>query len=280
MNTRSSTITICLAACLTIVSTQGEARFRGSSRTAEPAPAPAVIPAPLPAQAQAAPSLPSAQYPNGLGWRAVENDFIDVKARIDVVEGKVDAVKADTVSILSELDDVDADHVIIKDELADIKFDLGMVKDDVSDIKDDIADIETGLLDISDELAAVADDVSMLKNTLQVQVSADLAGADDLNDLPVTLFVQVTQNGVGLSGLPAEAFSFSSSFPLLGASYCESPACFVEGQDGLYMLELDGDWDVSAYAGTLVAQYTVATPTGDVTSTGTSLATFEIPAAP
>lgn len=230
--------------------------------------------------AQSNPSLPAANYPNGLGWRAVENDFIDVKAKIDVVEGKVDAVKADTVQILTELDDVDADHVIIKNELADIKTDLAMVKSDVSDIKADIADIETGLVDISDDLAAVADDVAILKNTLQLQVSVDLAGANDVNDLPVTLYVQVTQNGMGVNGLLPDAFMFTNSFPFGIASYCGTPACFTEGVDGLYAVQLDGSWDAKAYAGTLIAKQTVSTPDGDVTSTGTSLATFQIPSAP
>jgi hypothetical protein len=278
MDKRFTPIMVVLAASLAVVSTQGQAGWGALFKKA--ASQDSTAPAAVPAQAQGTPSLPSAKYPNGLGWRAVENDFIDVKARIDVVEGKVDDVKADTVSILSELDDVDADHDFIKDELADIKTDLGMVKDDVSDIKDDIADIATGIVDISDELAAVADDVSMLKNTLQLQVSVNLAGADDLNDLPVTLYVQVTQNGVGLTGLPASAFAFSNSFPFGVASYCGDASCFAEGQDGLYALELEGDWDPTAYAGTLVAQYTVTTPAGDVTSTGTSLATFEVPLAP
>jgi hypothetical protein len=92
--------------------------------------------------------------------------------------------------------------------------------------------------------------------------------------------VQVSQNGAGVSGLTPDAFTFSSSFPSGAAGYCGTVVCFSEGADGLYALQLEGDWDATAYAGTLAAEHTVVTSAGDVTSTGTSLATFEIPAAP
>ena len=245
MNTRASVIAICLAVGLATVAEDSEARKKRNQ-----------LPSTAAAQAVAAHSLPAAKYPNGLGWRAIENDFIDVKARISVVEGKVDDVKADTESILSELDDVDADHVTIMDDLADIKSDLGDVAGDISDM---------------------ADDVAMLKNAVQVQVSVAPASAEsrnEANDAPVTLYVQVIQNGSGLSGLPADAFTFYNSFPIAGAGYCGTAACFSEGMDGLYALELTGDWVAGAYAGTLSAL------DGDTSASGTSLVTFEIPAEP
>ena len=245
MNTRASVIAICLAVGLATVAEDSEARKNRNQ-----------LPATAAAQAVAAHNLPAAKYPTGLGWRAIELDFIDVKARISVVEGKVDDVKADTETILSELDDIDADHVTIMDDLADIKSDLANVAVDVSDM---------------------ADDVAMLKNAVTVQVSVAPASAEsrnEVNDAPVTLYVQVIQNGSGLTGLPADAFTFSNSFPIAGAGYCGTAACFSEGMDGLYALELTGDWVAGAYAGTLSAL------DGDTSASGTSLVTFEIPAEP
>ena len=290
MNTRSSLIAICLAVGLSTVATSSQAGWyqnymaRFSKRPVVPAtvPAPAVQ-APVPVPQRHTPSLPSAKYPNGTGWRAIENDFIDVKARIDVVEGKVDDVKADTVSILSELDDVDADHVMIKDELADIKDELddvdadhATIMDKLDDINDDLDDINTELGDVASEVLDVADDVATLKNTLQIQVSVEPKSASDrneVNDAPVGLFVQVTQNGVGVVGLTADTLDFSNSFPG-GAGYCGAAACFIPGMDGMYKIELTGDWVADAYAGTLKVQ------DGSSAATGTSMVTFEIPAEP
>ena len=245
MNTKASVIAICLALGLASVAEDSEARKKHNQ-----------LPATAAAQAVAAHNLPAAKYPNGLGWRAIELDFIDVKARISVVEGKVDDVKADTESILSELEDVDADHVTIMQDLDDIK---------------------SGLEDVAGDIGDMADDVAMLKNAIQVQVSVAPASAEsrnEANDAPVTLYVQVIQNGAGLTGLPAEAFTFSNSFPIAGAGYCGTAACFSEGMDGLYALQLTGDWVAGAYAGTLSAL------DGDTSASGTSLVTFEIPAAP
>ena len=283
MNTRSSLIAICLAVGFSTVATSSQAGWfdRYKARASQRSAVPAAVPAPA-AQAsvsvpqQHTPSLPSAKYPNGTGWRAIENDFIDVKARIDVVEGKVDDVKADTVSILSELDDVDADHVMIKAELADIKDELDDVDADHATIMDKLDTINTELGDVASEVLDVADDVATLKNTLQIQVSVEPKSASDrneVNDAPVGLFVQVTQNGVGVVGLTENTLVFSNSFPTGGAVYCGA-ACFIPGADGMYRIELAGDWVVGAYAGTLKVQ------DGSSAATGTSMVTFEIPAEP
>ena len=242
-------IAICFAVGLSLAAAESQAARKNKQ-----------LPATAAAQATASQSgsqnLPDAKYPNGLGWRAIELDFIDVKARISVVEGKVDDVKADTESILSELDDIDADHETIMADLDEIK---------------------TGLEGVSDDLGDMADDVAMLKNAVQVQVSVAPASAEsrnEVNDAPVILYVQVIQNGSGLTGLPAEAFTFSNSFPIAGAGYCGTAACFSEGMDGLYALELTGDWVAGAYAGTLSAL------DSNTSASGTSLVTFEIPAEP
>jgi peptidoglycan hydrolase CwlO-like protein len=159
MITRASAFAICLAMGRATVAEESQARRTRSWLplvAAPPAAAPQAAPAAPAATSQGnADNLPDAKYPNGLGWRAIELDFIDVKARISVVEGKVDDVKADTESILSELDDVDADHVTIMQDLDDIKSDLENVAGDIGDM---------------------ADDVAMLKNAIQVQVSVAAAG--------------------------------------------------------------------------------------------------------
>lgn len=246
-------IALCLAVGIATVAVESQAAWWNKKL-------PATAAAPATPSHSESQNLPAAKYPNGLGWRAIELDFMDVKARISVVDGKVDEVKADTEAILLELDDIDADHETIMDDLAEIKEDIGSVAGDISDM---------------------ADDVAMLKNALQVQVSVAPASADarnEVNDAPVTLFVQVIQNGAGLTGLAAEAFTFSKSFPGGGvAGFCGEPVCitgFSEGQDGLYALELSGDWVAGAYAGTLAAQDSATS------GSGTSLVTFEIPAEP
>ena len=193
-------------------------------------------------------------YPNGRPWQAMEADF-------DAVLYRLYKIKKDTENILVELDEVDADHAIIKSDLMDIKTTL-------DEIQNGLDDIGAG--------------VSSLTNTLDVQVSVPPASADDrndVNDAPVQLFVQVSQNGVGVTGLTAADFGYSNSFPLNGAAYC-GDACFVAGENGLYGIELQGDWGVAPYAGTLSVHLTTSTPGGDVTSSGASLVTFEIPAAP
>ena len=254
---KMTTISVCLAMGLTAYVGPSQAfswrdLLLGGKKNTPSSPVVTTAPAPQ------APSqhLPDARYPNGLGWRAVESDFIDVKQRISVVEGKVDDVKADTEEILLELEDIDADHVTIMNDLSDIKADLANVAGDVTDI---------------------ADDVETLKNTLQVQVSVEPADADarnEVNDEPVTIFVQVTQNGVGLAGLPADAFLFSNSCPAGGAGYCGTAACFTEGMNGLYALVLAGDWVAGAYAGTVSVQDSATS------ATGASIVTFAIPAEP
>jgi len=193
-------------------------------------------------------------YPNGRPFQAIEADFLDVKQRIA-------QVKADTETILVELDQVLADNVIIKNDLTQIKATL--------------AEIQTGL-------DAIGSGVASLTNTLAVQVSVAPASADqrnDVNDTPVQVFVQVTQNGVGVTGLTAADFEYSNSFPLDGAAYC-GDACFIAGENGLYGIELQGDWSVAPYAGTLKVHMTTTTPDGDVTASGASMVNFDIPAAP
>jgi len=156
------------------------------------------------------------------------------------------------------------------------------MESDFTEVKYRIAAVKKDTESILHKLGKISDDISALKNTLDVQVSVQPASDEqrnDVNDAPVHLFVQVTRNGVGVSGLSADDFGYTNSFPLNDASYCGN-ACFIAGENGLYALELQGDWVEASYAGTLNVQFTTSTKDSDVTSTGTSLVTFDIPAAP
>ena len=166
------------------------------------------------------------------------------------------------------------DFLTVKQMIADIDAKLDSVSGDGDLIHDEI-----GL--IGEDINALASDVAVLKNTLDVQVSvASSADRNADNDAPVTVFVHVTQNGQAVTGLTADNFSYSNAFPLAGADYCGA-ACFSAGDTGVYAITLNGDWSASAYAGALAVANTVTTADGsDVTSNGSSLVTFDIPAAP
>lgn len=166
----------------------------------------------------------------------------------------------------------------IEQDFREVKHLIAAVKGDTETILDEL-DV------IGADIGNIKDDVSALTNTLVIQVSVAPASDDQRNadnNAPVELFVQVTKNGVGVPGLTADAFAYSNSFFPSGgtaASYCGN-ACFTAGQNGLYSLELQGDWLAGSYAGTLGVHFTTSTSEGDVTSTGTSLVSFDIPPAP
>jgi hypothetical protein len=306
MNSKLSLLTLCLAVGFSTVATPTQAGIfdrifaksgkvvPASSHAAPPAAAPATAPAPEPQTS----SLPDARYPNGLGWRAIENDFMEVDADHVIINNKLDGLEADHVIINDKLDGLEADHVIINDKLDGLEADHAIINDKLDGLeadheiingklddleadhviineKLDAIDMELG--DVAGDVLSVADDVAALKNTLQVQVSVAPISADEINDVnnaPVSLFVQVTQNGHGVIGLTADSFVFANSFPDSVPVICGTPDCFMPGATGMYMIKVAGDWIAGPYAGTLVAE------DGSTTATGTSLVTFEIPAEP
>jgi hypothetical protein len=166
----------------------------------------------------------------------------------------------------------------IEQDFIEVNHRLRAIKADTETILDEL-DI------IGADIGGIKDDVSALKNTLTIQVSVAPASDEQRNadnNAPVELFVQVTKNGVGVSGLTADAFAYSNSFFPSGgtaASYCGN-ACFTAGQNGLYSLELQGDWLAGSYAGNVNVHFTTSTSEGDVTSAGASLVSFDIPPAP
>jgi len=278
MNSKLSLLTICLAVGFSTVATSTQAGVfdRIFTRTGKVVPAssqatpPAAAPATATASVQQSSSLPDASYPNGLGWRAIENDFIEVDADHVIINDKLDDLDADHAIINDKLDGLEADHAIINDKLDDLDADH-------TDIMDQLEAISTELGDVAGDIMSVADDVAALKNTLQVQVSVAPISAEEINDAnnaPVSLFVQVTQNGYGVIGLTADSFVFSSSFPDTLPVICDTPDCFTPGASGMYQIKVQGDWIPATYAGSLIAQ------DGSTTATCTSLVTFEIPAEP
>ena len=193
-------------------------------------------------------------YPNGRPWQALEYDFEIVKHKLNVLDYKVDDVKEDTETIIEQLGDVQTDIDAIETEIADIKDGVGQILEEVDDLDDD---------------------VSMLKNTLSVDVSVGPATDDG-----ITLYVQVAQNGVGVTMLPATAFKYFSSFPTGAVSYCGA-ACFSVGSRGVYMIELLVDSGPGRYAGALEVSMEVIDDDDDdddepEIANGTALVSFEV----
>ena len=193
-------------------------------------------------------------FPNGRPWQALEEELDIIKHKLRVIDNKVDDVLVDTGDILGG----------------------------INDIKDGIDDIDINLGDITDG-------VSLLTNTLEVQVSVgpiseaihDDVSIDGVTDGVVVIYVQVIQNGVGVDKLTAKDFKYANSFPAAAAKFCGA-VCFTEGLGGQYRLLLVGEgdeWQEGTFAGTLAVQSTVTTVDGDVTSNGASQAVFDIPAA-
>jgi archaellum component FlaC len=190
-------------------------------------------------------------YPNGRPWQAMEYDFEVVKHKLDVLDYKVDGVKDDTESILDSLGDLES-------EIGDIAGDIGEIAEDVDDIEGD---------------------VEMLKNTLSVDVSVGPA-----TDTGITLYVQVAQNGMGMTKLAADAFSYGNAFPSADAAkYCGA-GCFAEGSGGVYMIDLLVDAVSGSYAGALAVSMEVPEDDdmddGDdpEIANGTALVSFEVDA--
>lgn len=219
----------------------------------------------LPAETPGNPAAASKGYPNGRPWQAVNYDFMDVKRRIG-------EVKDDTEEIIRRLRVVDEDLESLKG---------GQVR-----ILQGIGRLEEGQEDLGEAIDEIADAVSAQGNVLEVQVRVgDISEPDDvsIDSSTVILYVQVIQNGAGVTGLPADAFSYTSVTPAAdAASYCGMAGidgCFKEpvGSNGLYILNLDATGGAGHYSATVA----VGVEGDDVSidsddSNGASIVTFEI----
>lgn len=188
----------------------------------------------------------STGYPNGRPFQAIEVDFDELHLRFDTIDTDLDEIARNLIRIGQAVVRVEANtNTIITD--------IGTLDGKVDD---------------------VAADVTMMKNTMEVQVSVESATVEERNagvDSDVILFVQVIRNGIGLTGLPETAFTYGNSFPAAAASYCGA-ACFEEGAGGMYAIRLEVDESDNTFAGTLMVD--------DADGAGTSQVTFDIPAAP
>ncbi|HSP95624.1 MAG TPA: hypothetical protein VL049_00070 [Candidatus Dormibacteraeota bacterium] len=115
------------------------------------------------------------------------------------------------------------------------------------------------------------------------------AAAMDGNDRPIRMFVLVVSNGVGVTGLGADAFAFTNPFAPAGGSMAEpcgtncGDLWFQEGGNGLYSLFLrpSSVWKAGQYAATLKVTVVVDSSYDFIPDErpGTALVTFEIPPA-
>ena len=193
----------------------------------------------------------STGYPNGRPFQAIEVDFDELHLRFDTIDTDLDEIARNLIRIGQAVVRVEANtNTIITD--------IGTLDGKVDD---------------------VAADVTMLKNTLTVQVSVGSATVEERNagvDSDVILYVQVIRNGIGLPGLTQASFSYRNSFPADAARICEVAIdpCFEEGVGGggLYKIRLAVDESDNTFAGTLMVE--------DRAGAGTSQVTFDIPAAP
>lgn len=189
----------------------------------------------------------STGYPNGRPFQAIKVDFEELHDRFDIIDADLDQIAQNLIRI---------GQAVVRTEA------------NTNTIIRAISDLDTDIGDLADAVDDVATDVTLLKNTLEVQVSANSA-----TDSGVTLYVQVIRNGIGVDLLPQTAFTYGNSFPMTAeANTCEEIGCFEEGVGGLYAIKLVVNESDQTFAGTLLVN--------DADGAGTSLVTFDIPAVP
>ena len=208
-------------------------------------------------------------YPNGKPFRAIEQDFQDVKN--------------DIADLSVELGDLQSDVTMIKDDVSQVKGDVTIIKDDISEVKGDISMIKSDVAALSMALSVeVAVNTEICSKGAAQCSGFDPEDAADGNNALVQVHVSVSQAGEPVDGLTFDDFSFSGSFVPPGGSattLCDQVDCggsFFLGGNGLYMMFLkpSGDWDDGRYAGNI----SVTDPVGG--GSGIALVTVDIPAAP
>ena len=208
-------------------------------------------------------------YPNGKPFRAIEQDFQDVKN--DIADLSVD------------LGDLQSDVTMIKDAVSDLSVDLTGLETDITTIKNDISQVKSDVAALSMALSVEVGVNTEICSKVAAQCSGfDPEDAADGNNALVQVHVSVSQAGEPVDGLTFDDFSFSGSFVPPGGSattLCDQVDCggsFFLGGNGLYMMFLkpSGDWDDGRYAGNI----SVTDPVGG--GSGIALVTVDIPAAP
>jgi hypothetical protein len=240
---RISVFAICFAVGLAVVSDPSMARSKWKSKRFSSAEQ-------LPSSADSN----SSGYPNGRPFQAIEYDFDKLFYRFDMIDTDLDQIAANLIRV---------GQAVVRVERNTETIDQNLIR-----VGQAVVRVERNTETILEDIAGINDDVALLNNTLEVQVSAKSA-----TDTGVTLYVQVIRNGIGLEQLPRAAFTYGNSFPLgAEAEICEVN-CFEEGVgSGLYAIKLVVNESDQTFAGTLMVE--------DRDGAGTSLVTFDIPAAP
>jgi hypothetical protein len=221
----------------------------------------------LPAAGSSMRSSNSTGYPNGRPFQAIKVDFEELHDRFDTIDTDLDQIADNLIRIGQAVVRVERNTEAIDQNLIRVGQAVVRTEANTNTIINAIGDLDTGIGDLDGKVDDIAADVTLMKNTLEVQVSAKSA-----TDTGVTLYVQVIRNGIGLEDLPQAVFTYGNSFPLgAEAKICEVN-CFEEGVGGLYAIKLVVSEDDQTFAGTLMV--------ADRDGAGTSLVTFDIPAAP
>ena len=193
-------------------------------------------------------------YPNGRPFQAIEYDFDKLYYRLDMIDTDLDQIAANLIRV---------GQAVVRVERNTETIDQNLIR-----VGQAVVRVERNTETILEDIAGINDDVDLLNNTMEVQVSAKSE-----TDTGVTLYVQVIRNGVGVPDLPRLAFTYGNSFPLGAVAEICEVNCFEEGVGGgLYAIKLEVNEDDQTFAGTLMV--------ADRDGAGTSLVTFDIPAAP
>jgi hypothetical protein len=260
---RISVFAVCFAVGLAIVSEPSMAKWKKKKSSSSKY----TSAQQLPAAGSSMRSSNSTGYPNGRPFQAIKVDFEELHDRFDTIDTELGQIADNLIRIGQAVVRVERNTEAIDQNLIRVGQAVVRTEANTNTIINAIGDLDTGIGDLDGKVDDIAADVTLMKNTLEVQVSAKSA-----TDTGVTLYVQVIRNGIGLEDLPQAVFTYGNSFPLgAEAKICEVN-CFEEGVGGLYAIKLVVGEDDQTFAGTLMV--------ADRDGAGTSLVTFDIPAAP
>jgi FtsZ-binding cell division protein ZapB len=225
-------------------------------------------------------------YPNGLPFQAIEQDFDTVIEAIGDVQTDVDDLQSSVDDLQSSVDDLQSDVDNLQSSVDDLQSDVDNLQSDVDVLQSDVNDLQS--------------DVSDLANVMEVEVVVNLAACTSLlvqcadfgyenpaegNSSPLQLVASVRRSGVPVTGLMFEDFEFNSGVVAPGGAVvqfctdthgdgltCGGSFFSESGSGGTYNMLLrpaDGEtWDDGLYAGSLSV--------GDADGNGAALVSFSI----
>ena len=204
------------------------------------------------------------EYPNGLPFKAIEQDFDTVIDAIGDLQSDVDSIQSDIDSIQSDLDSIQSDVDSIQSDVDSIQSDLG----DLINVME---------VEVVINLTACANLPAQCSNFGFVNPAPG-------NDSPIQLVASVSRSGVPVTGFVFEDFTYNSGPVAPGGAtvlFCTDAhqgdtTCdgnfFFESNGGTYNMWLRPfnfqDWDDGLYAGTLSVS--------DADGNGVALVSFKI----